>query len=156
MAEQTTREQSAQNQRVSRAHTALAQGSKELVQADAQARRDFAQLQDKLRQDQANLGHQRDAIASERRELAAEREQSERTCSFLTNFGIVVVCLAPLILAGFLLLILNRDRAQAETADVLVDELVHSLDGEPLRPAPRMPGQIQQARNLPAPLPPQR
>jgi hypothetical protein len=54
MAEQTTREQSLQNQRVSQAHASLVEGSKQLVDADANARRDLAQLQENLRQDQAN------------------------------------------------------------------------------------------------------
>jgi septal ring factor EnvC (AmiA/AmiB activator) len=85
MAEQSTREQSAQNQRLSQAHGSLTEGSRQLVEADAHARRDLAQRQDELRQDQAQVNKQRDALEAERKTIALERRQDSWCSSNLNN-----------------------------------------------------------------------
>lgn len=144
MAEQSAKEQSAQNQRVSQAHASLTEGSKQLVEADANARRDLAQLQDKLRQDHPDVGQQRDALEEERKGIAVERKQESLCSSTLTTFGILLACLAPLILAGIALATLSRSSTDQDVSEVLVQELVQALDqhdlaqGEPSLAAPRL------------------
>jgi TolA-binding protein len=127
MAEQSTREQSAQNQRVSQAHASLAEGSKQLVEADANARRDLAQLQDKLREDQSQVNEQRDALEAERKSIASERRQDSQCSSALATLGILLACLAPLVLAGIALAVLHRGSGQQEVDEVLVHELAQTL-----------------------------
>lgn len=127
MAEQSTREQSAQNQRVTQAHGSLTEGSRQLVEADADARRDLVQLQDKLRQDQADIGHQRDALEAERKSIASDRRQDSQCSSSLATLGILLACLAPLVLAGMALATLNRSSTQ-EVSEVLVHELAQALE----------------------------
>lgn len=147
MAEQSTREQSAQNQRVSQAQASLTEGSQRLVEADAYARRELAQLQDKLRQDQADVGQQRDALEAERKTIASERRQDSMCSSSLVTLGILLACLAPLVLAGIALATLSRSSTQQEVSEVLVQELAQALDHERVRLPGRRPG----ARRLPAP-----
>jgi len=150
MAEQTTREQSLQNQRVSQAHASLAEGSKQLVDADAHARRDLAQLQEKLRQDQTQVTQQRDALEAERKELASCRQRDQETCTWIANLGILLACLAPLILSGILLLTLSR-QTSAETSDLLIEELVGTMDDPQGLSAAGLPHQQPPPRRLPAP-----
>ena len=127
MAEQSTKEQSAQNQRVSQAHGSLTEGSRQLVEADAQARRELVKLQDKVRDDQALVNEQRDALDAERKAMAAERRNDTLCSSSLVTFGILLACLAPLILAGIALATLNRGSSQQEVSDVLCQELAQAL-----------------------------
>jgi hypothetical protein len=91
-----------------------------LVEADANARRELAQLQDKLRQDQADIGTQRDALELQRQTLASERKQDLLCTSSLLTLGILLACLAPLVLAGMALATLNRCSTQPEVSEVLV------------------------------------
>jgi hypothetical protein len=151
MAEQSTREQSIQNQRVSQAHASLAEGSKQLVNADADARRDLAQLQDKLRHDQANVGQQRDALEAERKSIAAERMQDSRCSSSLLTFGILLACLAPLVLAGIALVALNRGATQQEVSEVLVEELAQALDQKATDASIGLSVSQAESRRLPSP-----
>jgi len=150
MAEQVTHEQAQQNQRVSEAHSAVADGSRRLVQADAQARRELAQLQDKLREDQAHVGQQRDALEQERKSIAQERRQESLMGASLLTLGILLACLAPLVLAGISLLGLYRGSTQEEVGDVLVEELAQAL-GEDATSAGRLPPSEPSSPRLPAP-----
>lgn len=151
MAEQSTHEQSAQNQRVTQAHAELAEGSKRLVDADAQARRDFAQLQDKLRQDQANLGEQRNAMEAERKTIAMERRQASAAGSSVVALAILLACLAPLVLAGMALTASHRSSTQDEVSEVLIEELSQALDGEPTEAANRLSSDQRHSLRLPPP-----
>jgi len=150
MAEQVTHEQSQQNQRVSEAHSAVADGSRRLVEADAQARRDLAQLQDKLREEQAHVGEQRDALERERKTIAQERRQESLLSASVLTLGILLACFAPLILAGISLLGLYRSSTQEEVGDVLVEELVQAL-AEDTTSAGRLAPSEPSSPRLPAP-----
>jgi hypothetical protein len=151
MAEQSTFEQSAQNQRVTQAHAELAEGSKRLVDADAQARRDLAQLQDKLRQDQADLGQQRDALESERKNIALERRQESAVGSSLLAFGILLACLAPLVLAGMAMANSQSTSTQDEEGEVLIEELSQSWQDESAPAASHLFETGRQSLRLPSP-----
>jgi hypothetical protein len=151
MAEQSTYEQSAQNQRVTQAHAELAEGSKRLVDADAQARREFAQLQEKLRQDQANLGEQRTALEAERKTIATERRQDSAVGSSVVAFAILLACLAPLVLAGMALAASQRSSTQDEVGEVLIEELSQTWDGLPSDPANRLSRDQSHSPRLPPP-----
>jgi small-conductance mechanosensitive channel len=153
MAEQSTHEQSAQNQRVTHAHAELAEGSKRLVDADAQARRELAQLHDKLRQDQANLGEQRNALEAERKTIATERRQDAAVGSSVVAFAILLACLAPLVLAGMALAASHRSSTQDEVSEVLIEELSQALDGEHSDAANRLPSDQRHSMRLPPPAP---
>jgi hypothetical protein len=151
MAEHSTAEQSAQNQRVTQAHAELAEGSKRLVDADAQARRDLAQLQDKLRQDQADLGQQRDALETERKTIAQERRQESAVGSSLLAFGILLACLAPLVLAGMAMANSQSASTQDEVGEVLIEELSERWQGERDEAASRLPQSRGDSLRLPSP-----
>jgi hypothetical protein len=127
MTERLITEQSHQNQLVSEAHGNLAEGSKLLVEADANARRELAQIQGKVREDLAVIAQRQDILEAERKAIAMERRQESLVTSSLLTFGILLACLAPLVLAGFALLTLNRTPVDDEQAEILLTELAQVL-----------------------------
>lgn len=151
MAEQSTMQQSAQNQRITQAHTELAEGSKRLVDADAQARRELAQLQDHLREDQAELGVQRDALEMDRKSIALERRQESAVGSSLLAFGILLACLAPLVLAGISMAISHRTSTQDEVGEVIIQELSQTWQHESGEPTTRLSSGRPHSVRLPSP-----
>ena len=155
MAQQVTHEQAQQNQRVAEGSRAVAEGSKQLVEADAKARRELVGLQQDLRKDQAEVGKQRDKLEQERQSIAGERVQESRAGALCVGFAIVLVCLAPLVLAGLSLVGLWRSPTREEEREVLVEELTVLL-GQELPPgSPSPPAQTSRAIGLPAEEPPE-
>jgi hypothetical protein len=73
LAERVTHEQAAQNKRLADATKSLTQGSQQLVTAEAKARQEVIALQRDLRQDQADIGRQRDSLEAERRRITTQR-----------------------------------------------------------------------------------
>ena len=133
LASQVTHEQAEQNNRVSEGSRAVAQGSQHLVEADAQARRELIELQHSLRQDQAEIGNHRDALEAERRAIASQRRTDTAIANGLVILGMILACLAPLILAGMSLWGLWRASTPEEEGQILVEELVNIL-AEPTDP----------------------
>ena len=123
MAQQVTHEQAEQNQRVAEGSKAVAEGSKQLVEHDAKARREIVQLQQDLRQDQTEVGNQRDKLEDERKLIAGQRVQESRAGALCVGFAIILVCLAPLVLAGMSLIGLWKSSTREEEREVLVEEL---------------------------------
>ena len=134
MAQQVTREQSEQNQRMVEGSKAIAEGSQQLVEHDAKARREIVQLQQDLRQDQTEVARQRDQLEAERKVIAGHRVQESAAGALCVGMAIILVCLAPLVLAGMSLLGLWKSPTQEEEREVLTEELTvwlgHQVDPE--------------------------
>ena len=139
MAQQVTHEQSQQNQRVAEGSKAIAEGSKQLVEHDAKARREIVQLQQDLRQDQTEVAHQRNQLEGERKAIAGQRVQESAAGGICFALAIILVCLAPLILAGASLLGLWRSPTPEEEGGILIDELTYSLAQEAHPEPPALP-----------------
>ena len=127
LASQVTHEQARQNERMADASKAIAQGTKQLVESDAQARHDVIKLQQDLRKDIAEIGQQHDALELERKALARERKTESMLSSALIVLGLLVASLAPLILAGISLLGLWREPTREEEGHVLIQELAQAF-----------------------------
>ena len=69
-AEKASDRQAEQNRQIARQNQEIAQATNQLVAADAQARKEALALQRDLQTEQATLGHQRDVLEEERRQLA--------------------------------------------------------------------------------------
>ena len=78
MAQEHVARQAEQNRQMSESHKELAEGSRQLVEADAKAREELVVLQHDLRADQAEIGHQRDQLEAERRQIAEQAYAVER------------------------------------------------------------------------------
>ena len=145
LAERVTHEQAAQNKRLADATKSLTQGSQQLVSAEAKARQEVIALQRDLRQDQADIGRQRDSLEAERRRIAAQRLTDSTWSDTLLAVGILLACLAPLVLAGITLVGLWRAPSAEEIHDVLVEHFTHAP------PVPAATSGLPPTTALPAP-----
>jgi hypothetical protein len=102
----------------------VAEGSRRLVEAEAQARAEMAALQRDLQQSQSEIGRQRDQLEAERRQIAAERYWDAILGNGITTAAGLVACLLPLVLCWVLLRRPTDDRdADQALAEFLVQEL---------------------------------
>jgi hypothetical protein len=103
IAMESARWQAEQSQTLIESNQSIADGSKGLVTADAASRQELASLQRELRADQADIARQYEELANDHTQWVEERERSSTTSSSLGAFGLVLACLAPLVLAGWAL-----------------------------------------------------
>lgn len=135
MAQQTTAEQSRQNQRMADQSEAiveesheLALAAKELVERDAEARRELIaaqqELTTQLNDQQATIDAGRDQLEQDRREIAQQRNRDPIIAAVIQNFGLVIACLLPLLVA---VLVIRQMQSQepdhAAVAELLTLEL---------------------------------
>lgn len=82
-------------------------------------------LQHDVQQSQAEVGRQRDLLENERRDIAVQRHRDPIIAATIMDIGLVLACLLPLLLAGYVVHCL-RDHGQSDSlvAEVLVQEIV--------------------------------
>ena len=135
MAQQTVAEQARQNDRMADQSEAiveeshqLAVAAKELVQRDAEARRELIaaqqQLTTQLNEQQSAIYTGRDQLEQDRREIAQQRNREPIVAAVIQNFGLVIACLLPLLVA---VLVIRQMQSQepdhAAVAELLTLEL---------------------------------
>jgi len=131
--------QAEQNKQMVDLHKQVAEGSRKLVDADAQARQELVELQRDLRSDQAEVGRQRDALESERRVIAKERYWDGILGTALYSGAGLLACLLPLLLCGWMLhAVRDKQGTDEALAELLVQERVtdRPLLLPPLQPVP--------------------
>ena len=146
-AQQSMAEQRKQNDRIADQSQAiveeshqLAEAAKELVASDAEARRELIAAQQELT---AQLNEQQSAIYTgheqleqERRQIAEQRHRDPIVAAVIQNFGLVIACLLPLLVA---VLVIRQMQSQepdhAAVAELLTLEL--TSDEPRLLPSPQ-------------------
>jgi hypothetical protein len=117
--------QAEQNQLMARQSQQTAEATKELVAADAKARKDLTALQQNLREDQAEIGKKRDDLELERQKIAAEKNWDRLLAPVLSNFGVFLVITAALSFCGYILMGLRHEKTtDASVEELLIEELV--------------------------------
>jgi len=118
--------QAEQNLRMADLQKSVADGSKRLIEAEADSRDKLLAMQDNLRGDQATVGEQRDKLEAERREIAQERIRDPIIAEAIKQVGLCLACLLPLVLAGYLVFTMKQTAKDddAAVAELLVTELV--------------------------------
>ena len=111
-AEESVRQQAGQNREMSQLNREVAQAHQGLIN-----------LQQNLEEQQVQVNHQREQLESERREIAKQRHRDPIIAAAINSVGLVLACLIPLALAGYLLYCL-RDRSDDEAVgELLIQEL---------------------------------
>lgn len=123
-AQVANQQQAEQNQQAAELQQTVAEAHRELLEAEAASRAEWSALQQDLRDDQALVAQQRDALELERQTIARERREDSATAGALVTVGLIIACLAPLFVAGAALVGLFTEPRQGETSLVLVEELV--------------------------------
>jgi hypothetical protein len=128
MAREQAAHQAQQQREFAAMQKELAEGSRRLVEAEAKARQETVAVQMKLRSDQAEIGRQRDALETERREIARQRHFDPIIAAAIEHVGTILVCLIPLGLGFYLLVTLNRNsKSDAVLTEYLVQEVANDL-----------------------------
>ena len=152
-AQQTMTEQIKQNDRMADQSQAvveeshqLAEAAKELVEHDAEARRELIAAQTELttqlneQQSAIYIGH--DRLEQDRREIAEQRHRDPIVAAVIQNFGLVLACLLPLLVAVFVIRQMqSQEPDHAAVAELLTLELTSD---EPLL----LPGPQQRRHKL--------
>jgi hypothetical protein len=148
VAQQAADRQAQQNQEMAQLSRQSAEGTKLLVQADAQARKEVLAAQKNLQEQQAEVGRQRDQLEAERKEIAQARYWDPIVAQAITGAAVLLACLLPLLLAWQLLRTVRHESADPALTELLVEELASprpvllspvsarlpALDAEPAAP----------------------
>lgn len=147
-AQQTMTEQVRQNQRMADQSEAivqeshqLAEAAKNLVEHDAEARRELIAAQQELssqlneQQSAIHTGHEQ--LEQDRRELAEQRHRDPIIAAVIQNIGLVIACLLPLLVAVQVIWQMqSQEPDHAAVAELLTLEL--SSEEPLLLPSPRL------------------
>jgi len=148
MAQDAAERQAQQNVIISRQSEAvtaqtdkLTQAAQELVARDAETRRELVQAQRDLNSDlqaeRASIDRQKEAIDKERQQLAVERVRAPMIAEAIRATGILLACLAPLALVGWLIHVMSRKGDdEAAINELLVSEI--TSDRPRLLPSPQL------------------
>ncbi len=115
----------------------LAQAAKELVNLDAQARRELlaaqSDLTSQLAQQQSVVDAKRDELEQERREIAGKRNRDPIIASAIQYTGLILGCLAPLAICAF---VIRQMQSQEPDHAALADLLIQELNKPKILPGP--------------------
>ena len=128
MAKEHEARQAEQNLKMAELQKSVAEGSKRLVEADAESRDKLLAMQDNLRADQAAVGQQRDTLEGERREIAQQRNRDPIIAAAIVQFGLFLACLLPLVLAGYLVYAMRHTASQDDA--IVTEFLVTDIAAE--------------------------
>jgi hypothetical protein len=124
MAEEHLERQADQNRRMSELQKHVAEGARQLVEADANARKEMVALQREVQTERAEVGRQRDILENERRDFAAKRRLDPIIASAVRSIGLLLACVLPLVLCWYLLRQPVEPADDQAVAEVLLEDLV--------------------------------
>ena len=124
MAERHLERQAKQSRQVTELQREVAEGSRRLVEADAKARQEMVALQREVQAERNEVGRQRDLMEGERRDLADKRRLDPIIAAAITNVGLLLACLLPLVLCWYLLQRRVEPADDQVVAEVLLEDLV--------------------------------
>lgn len=124
MAERHLERQSEQNRRMSELQREVAEGARQLVEADAKAREEMVTLQRAAQAERSEIGRQRDTMEDERRHLATIRRLDPIIAAAITDIGLLVACLLPLVLCWYLLHRRIEPADDQAVVEILLEDLI--------------------------------
>ena len=152
-AQQSITEQRKQNDRMADQSQAAVEGShqlaetaKELVEHDAEARRELIAAQQELtsqlngQQSAIYTGHEQ--LEQDRREIAEQRHRDPIVAAVIQNIGLTLACLLPLLVAVF---VIRQVQSQEPDHAAVAELLVHELTADEPR---LLPGPMSQRHTL--------
>jgi hypothetical protein len=116
MAEQYAERQAEQSQQMVELQREVAKGTRQLVEADAQARKEIAVLQ-------REVGRQQNQLEADRRAISAQRHRDPIIAAAITNVGLLLACLLPLVLCWYLLRPCPVENIEADVNEILLREI---------------------------------
>ncbi|MBN73425.1 MAG: hypothetical protein CME32_29570 [Gimesia sp.] len=124
LATQQLDRQSEQNQRMAELQQEVASGSRELVEADARSRQEMVTLQREMQTERNEIGHQRDQLEAERREIADTRNRDPIIAAAIARVAMLVVSLLPLLICWLLLSQKIAPPDDQQMTELLLEDLI--------------------------------
>lgn len=124
--------QAEQSQQITRLNEQVAEGSKRLVEADAQLRQDF-------------LEAHRD-LEAERKQIATQRHRDPIIANALLDAALLIACALPIVLAIYVV----RNSGRRTSDDCLAELLVQELASDEPMLLPRAASELRAIPNDPA------
>ena len=112
-AQESARQQAEQNREMAQLNREVARSHQELIS-----------LERDLEKQQAQINNQRDGLESERREIAEQRHRDPIIATAVNNVGVILACLLPLALAGYLLYCFRDQKEDQLVSEILIQEMV--------------------------------
>jgi hypothetical protein len=117
--------QAEQNVEMAQLNREVAAGTKSLVSADAEARKELTKMQHDLQAEQAKVSTQRDQLETERQEIASQRRAESMWGSVLKGCSVVALCAVTIGFCWYLLFGLRHlDATDRMLNELLIEELV--------------------------------
>jgi len=146
MAQDATRRQAEQNEEMIRLNRDVAQSHQRLIEADAESRQEVLQVQHELierdeqgrqqlnalqrdtqsgiQRERSSLDRQLEELDEDRKQIAKQRNRDPIIAAAITSLGVILACLAPIVLAICLLRTTHRDEpTDTELAELLLQEM---------------------------------
>jgi L-rhamnose isomerase len=131
---ENAKRQAEQSRDMARLQQQVADGVKELVANDAEARREWIGVKHDLHESLAEVGKQRDALEAERRTMAAVRVREPILASAIETLGLVIAGLVPLLAAVYALRQCSNEPADTAATAFLIHRLTTEHPRRLLRP----------------------
>ena len=133
MAERCAERQAEQTRQMTELQHELLEGSRNLVDADAQSRQEMVDLVHDVQDERAKVDQQRDRLEGERRDLATQRQRAPIIAAAITNAALILACVLPLVVCWHLLARPIDPTDDQLVAEFLLEDLVAD---RPLLPLP--------------------
>lgn len=121
-----TRKQAAQHDALLRQSENLSKASRQLVEADANARNELTEMQSRLQQEfeaeRRNIDGQRDKLDDERRDIADQRHRDPLIATAILQGTTLLIAALPFVLLLYLMRAARDDPTDAALAELLVHE----------------------------------
>ena len=141
-AERAAERQAELDKEMAQLNRQVAEGSKELVAADARSREALLEIQQDLQSQQTDVNRQRDELEKERKHIADQRLRESILAPILASIGPLAVCGLVLLFCCMLVFGMRRDRADGDAVgEILVEELTSARPM--LLPPPATPTEIK-------------
>ena len=123
-AERHAARQAEQNVRMAEMQREVAAGARQLVEADAKARVEIVELQKGVQTERVDIGRQRDLLEAERREIADDRYREPLIAAAITQIGLLIACVLPLLICWQLLRQPIEPADDGAVAELLLRDMV--------------------------------
>ncbi len=125
VATEAAQQQAKQNTEMAQLNREVAEGTKRLVAADAEARKEITAMHHDVQAEQAKVNEQRDHLETERQEIAGQRRTESMLGAILKGCSVAAACAVTIGFCWYLLFGLrHHDNGNDVLNELLVEELV--------------------------------
>jgi hypothetical protein len=125
VAHQAADRQAAQNVEMARVQREVAEGTRRMVEADAEARKEIVVVHQEIQAERATLSDSFDKLETERKQIAQERRTESVLVPAVKVIGGAAVAIVVVLFCWALLVGLRRsDATDADVSELLIHEMV--------------------------------